>query len=79
MSEPSESRPTRCACPGCERDAVGGGINYCPACDDGFHFAHGPQCRRVLFQFTAACPKCGANLSVLYGHGARSDRGPSAT
>ena len=79
MSEPSERHAGRCACPGCDRDAVGNGIIYCPACDDGFHLAHCPQCRQLLFQFTPACPKCGANLSALYAPGAPSDGDLGAT
>ena len=64
MSEPGESRPPRCACPGCRQDAVRGGI-YCPTCDDAFHLAHCPRCRHVLSQLAGACPKCGADLAVL--------------
>jgi predicted amidophosphoribosyltransferase len=74
MSEPSGPRPVQCACPGCGRPAVPG-LPYCPDCDDGFHIAHCPRCLSVLFRLEGFCPKCGAELSVLYRQGKRSDVG----
>jgi hypothetical protein len=76
MSESDESRPQRCACPGCEQDAIPGST-LCPLCDEAyFHFGHCPRCRRLLTQLTGACPKCGEDLSPLFAREPRAEGGP---
>jgi hypothetical protein len=53
----------RCACPGCDRDALADGA-YCPSCEEEPHVGHCPRCHRVLFDLQApACPACGASLA----------------
>jgi hypothetical protein len=58
--------PRRCACPGCDRDALADGA-CCPACEDGMHAGHCPRCRTVLFDLRVpACPACGTALAPLW-------------